>query len=93
MVQENNETDDNLNPDAIFERRKRIIEAIRFEIDLEETAIAEAKIELAAAQDTLQEAQDALDNLEFTKNSLEDAILGISDSLTQEQQTELAAQG
>lgn len=82
-----------INPAACFERRKIIIQAIQFEIDLHEVELDAIETERNVAQINLNQIEEALCDAEQTVSSLEDARNSLIDTLTDEQRKEFVASG
>lgn len=78
---------DPLAPDVVYERRKAIIEAIRFELELEQAVLQEMEAQLAILES--DESQEAIaDELsgevtekQFETGELEDALQGVLNTL------------
>ena len=82
-----------IDPAACYERRKIIIQAIQFEIDLHEVELRAIESERDIAQIGLNQIEEALCDAEQTVSSLEDARNSLIDTLTDEQRQEFVASG
>jgi hypothetical protein len=82
-----------LHPDSVYQRRRRLLEALAFEKKLEQDAFKDLDAQCDIQQAKLEELEEERNDREFTASCLDDAMDALRGSFTVDEITELKAAG